>query len=93
MKNFLNAIKNYKFKIASAVGLAVLLNFLGDRFNIDGFTGVVAIIVNALILFGMFAFWVGVRNTWVKDDDKLNAIIFGIFGSGFFGLLVYLLFF
>jgi len=92
MKRFFNWILKYKYKIATAVGLAVLLNFLGDKFNIDLFTGITAVIVNALILFIYIISWVGIKNTWVRDDDKLNAIIFSAFNVGATILTIYLLF-
>lgn len=85
--------KSYRYKTFTTIVLSAVLSILGDKLNIEELCGIGAFLVMVLIIFTMISFFVGVKNLWIKDSLKIQAVVFGIFGTGFLGLLAYLLLF
>ena len=93
MKKIIEAIKNYKFKIITTIGIMGLLIILDNVFKTDIFHGWVVMLFSGLLLFTYLAIWTSVINLWREDGMIGGAIACAVIVTGFFALWIYLLLF
>jgi len=82
LKRIWEALKKYKYYTITLIVLLVLGITAGKLFNID--VGILPLIIFSLlggsVLLAVFA---GIRNTWVFDGKKVEAIVVGIIAIAF----------
>lgn len=90
LKRIWETIKKYKFYTITLIVLLVLGITAGKVFNID--VGTPNLIIFSLLIGSLLlAIFAGIRNTWVVDDDKADAILFGTVAVAVIGSITYLL--
>lgn len=92
LDNIWEAIKRYPYKLWTIVFLLVTC-MVFDNFVDSQFLNILEyVLFGGISVYILSAFAVGVKNTWL-DGDKVEAVVFGILGTGMIALVTYLIFF
>lgn len=91
MKKILNKLKQFKYYRVSLIAL-LLITIAAGYFLKLSIAGSIALgIFSTLIILALIRFFIGIRNTWVIDGLKGEAIFFGVFGIAFVTALIYVI--
>lgn len=91
MKNIIQIIKDFKYKTITAIILLAISQVI-YYFTESDFAWYSGIVFFTYIIGTIYKFiYLGIKNTYEKDGDKMSAIFFSVLLILFTGLIVYLL--
>jgi len=91
MKNIIQIIKDFKYKTITVLILFAITQILNYFLDSD-FLWYMGITLFAYIIFVIYRLmFYGIKNLYIKDNEKTLAIIFGVIASVFSIFIIYLL--
>jgi hypothetical protein len=93
LKAMLKFLDRYKFKLITGLAIILATTILNSIFPCEVFGAIGSVAFWLMILIGIRYYCYGVYNLYKKDGDLASAILFGVVGIGFVGMLIYILFF
>lgn len=91
MKNIIQIIKDFKYKTITVLILFAITQILNYFLDSD-FLWYMGITLFAYIIFVIYRLmFYGIKNLYIKDNEKTLAIIYGVIASVFSIFIIYLL--